>query len=856
MARLFSRVKTQATQDESTDGSTSTPDFDNEHVTDPARYSDEFDADDDGIADAVGDDADVSEDDEESEDAALVKDIGMRAILGEASTIVSSSGGTASGPGSTRGRKARSRGKSRKSGVKRASFDFTKLDEVAAEIAKEQDNDTGEILDTTKLTRQERKALEAAMGDTLDVYPYLMALKPRERYFFRSDYYYVDNQVACILAYFHDEAARDAFPTFWGINRIPGGLGEGVTSVVLEQISKETDSWVDDHMKTADRLDKLEAQEQADGAATMSTKRKMNKTSAEIEEVVGDLQDGDAYLRVHNRLMLKAPTVEALDLAIERVRRSYIDLFGTLQVEPYHGEQRMELSNLLMSNSKKRGKGFHYSSRQYAGSYSLVTNGLNDPNGEYVGRMIGDVNTSAVLFDVNGYAGHVVCADATLNPYMGNQRVVDMWGSKISQAALLNNHRVVHLVLNGCDLGQLGPSLDDLTARVDMSNGEVNMFEVFGNVEDEVSLFAVHLNKLVLMAQLLYGKMDQNQAIISGKLREILNEFYVDQRMWVDNAKENREKLRLVGIDHLEVPLLQVFVTYLEDAYAREARRSRDQTLISALNALSLIFRDALAANGDLFNNHTSTSIDSVNNSRRVIYEFSSLLRRGGGADSRGVAMAQLVNIVGFAVESLQRGDVVIIHGADAIRDLGVQEYLDVQFDYLRRRGGRVVYLYDSPDAMIEEQDFNKFHRADYTIIGPMSLDTVDAYQVALRENIPPDLQRLVLNQDLFLSYLRRGVSNVVFQTDIPLGLRSGSYHRDIKAARVQAKGMDRGVGFNSRYGVSRKRSGDAHQLTKQRHSPKRAQDHDPSQSEAVETAPDSTVSADQDTVQDTAMVQ
>lgn len=817
---IFSRKKKTSRNDDDVEVSvedvkspgTSTDRFDNEHVTDPAAY---VSNEDDPFADEDDHAGDADENDS-VDDSALVRDIGMRAVLGEASTIVGSDGAHSVGPMSTRGKRRRKRKGATVAQEEPSSknlFDFTKLDEVAAEIAREQDDEPGEILDTSKLSRKERKALEAAMGDTMDVYPYLMALKPRERYFFRSDYYYVDNQVACILAYFHDEAARDAFPTFWGINRIPGGLGEGVTSVVLEQISKESEAWIDDHMKTADRLDKLEAQEQADGAATMSTKRKMNKTSAEIEEIVGDIQDGDAYLRVHNRLMLKAPNVEALDLAVERVRRSYIDLFGTLQVEPYHGEQRRELSNVFSQNKKKRGKGFHYSSRQYAGSYSLVTNGLNDPNGEYVGRMIGDVNTSAVLFDVNGYSNHVVCADATLNPHLDNERVVDMWGSKISQAALLNNQRVVHLVLNGADLDKLGPPLADLTARVDMSNGEVNMFEVFGDVEDEVSLFAVHLNKLVLMAQLLYGKMDQNQAIISGKLREVLNEFYVDQRMWVDNAKENREKLRLVGIDHSEVPLLQVFVTYLEDAYERESRRSRDQTLISALNALSLIFRDALASNGDLFNNLTSNSIDSVNDSRRVIYEFSSLLRRGGGADSRGVAMAQLVNIVGFAVESLQRGDVVIIHGADAIRDLGVQEYLEVQFDYLRRRGGRVVYLYDSPDAMVEEQNFNKFHRADYTIIGPMSSDTVEAYQLAMRENIPPDLQRLVLNHDLFLSYLRRGVSNVVFQTDIPLGLRSGRYHRD-KNAGVATKGMDRGIGFNSRYGVSKRRKkGAAHKL-------------------------------------------
>ena len=33
---------------------------------------------------------------------------------------------------------------------------------------------------------------------------------------------------------------------------------------------------------------------------------------------------------------------------------------------------------------KKKGKGFHFTSTELAGSYSLVTNGLNDKGGEYV----------------------------------------------------------------------------------------------------------------------------------------------------------------------------------------------------------------------------------------------------------------------------------------------------------------------------------------------------------------------------------------------------------------------------------------------------------------------------------------
>src|SRR5699024_5824232 len=126
----------------------------------------------------------------------------------------------------------------------------------------------------------------------------------------------------------------------------------------------------------------------------------------------------------------------------------------------YHGEQRQELGNLLAFNKNKHGKGFGYTSTEFAGSYSLVTNGLNDSTGEYVGYMRGDVNNSAILFDVHKYSRHIVLADETINPNLHRQRMVDMWGSKISQAALQAGNRVVHLVLNDAKLDLMCPKLE------------------------------------------------------------------------------------------------------------------------------------------------------------------------------------------------------------------------------------------------------------------------------------------------------------------------------------------------------------------------------------------------------------
>lgn len=612
---------------------------------------------------------------------------------------------------------------------------------------------------------QRRREVKHLQG-TFDAYPHLLALKPKEKYLFRSDYFEVDGSVACILAYFHDDAAHDNFAAFWGIDRIPDGLDERVTAVVLEQVKRMDDKWIDSYTKQSEKLERLDANEQEE-TGTTSSKRKAAKISGDLGVTIGELQDGASYLSVHNRLFLKAPDLATLDDTIDRVTRLYIDRFGTLKAAPYAGEQRQELSGLWKNNEKKKGKGFHFTSTELAGSYSLVTNGLNDKGGEYVGYMVGDVNNSAVLMDVNAYDHHVIVADATLSEYLDRQRVANMWCSKISQATLLNNGQVVHLVLDGANLDKLGPKFERLTSRVDLNQGDVNMFEMFGEEEDELTVFSAQMEKLKLMFEQLYETTDGAVgSIIRSALEDTATDFYIEQGMWRHNAKEQRHRLRVVNIPHAQVPRLQMFVSYLATAHKALLNSSKtDADQLRAYNVLKGIANAMLSTNGDLFNNHTASAVDGVRDSRRVVYDFSRLMRRG-----KGVAMAQLVNIVGFAVGKLGLGDTVIIHGTEHIDDR-VKRYIQDQFDHMHERGGRVIYSYNDVDKMLADSDFNKFDAADYTLFGPMRDGTVAAYQKQLHQRIPPDLAQLITTKGENLTYLRRGVSNVVFHLDLALGI-------------------------------------------------------------------------------------
>lgn len=616
-----------------------------------------------------------------------------------------------------------------------------------------------------KMTRKEKKA-EREKLYSFSTYPHLMALKPKESYVFHSDYIKVDNKYMTIMGFFHKDNANDSFGPFWGIMKIPTGLGDDVVITVLEQTKRMSEGWINSHQSKSEQISGMNESSQAkDG--TNTTKQKAMNISTDLEIIANELINGASYLHVHSRLLVKANSLESLDHAVDQITRLYVDRFGTLNVDSYPGEQRRELKTLFGFNDSKLGKGEYFTSVEYAGSYNLVTHGLDDFDGEYVGVMTGDVNNSAVLFDVDGYKHHIVVANENYNEKLGRVLVSDMWGSKVSQSCMVNNGRVVHLILNNCNLDKLGPKFDNLTYKIDMNSGDVNMFEVFGDVKDELSLYATQMTKLKLMAEQTYATSDHDKAIIEGYLEEILTTFYVEQGLWRYNAQENRDKLRLVGIPHDQVPKLDYFISYLETEYKSIVNASaKDEEKLHAINVIRATFKNMLSNNGDLFNTYTSDEIDGINTGVRVIYDFSKLSARG-----TGVAMAQLVNVMSFAVQSLGLGDTLIIHGTQKI-DNAIKKYITSQLDLLYEKGGRVCFLYDKVEAMLNDQDFNEFDKADYTILGNMTPNVVNKYQKLLGQEIPPSLSQTIASKGDDVCYIRRGFDNVVFNLDLLLGIK------------------------------------------------------------------------------------
>lgn len=634
-----------------------------------------------------------------------------------------------------------------------------------------------------KFPFKKKKEAENFKG-TLSEYPFLLEIKPKTGYLFRSNDYESDGYFYTILSYFHKEGAYDKFPPFWGIYRIPFGIDGDVSITCIESVERLSEGWVKEHQNQAENIAEMNSAEQ-DNSTSKSNKLKASKRESDLQQIAIEIQEGASYLQCQYRLQIKAATKDLLDSTLTAIDRLYIDRFSTLYAASYDGEERNELMYLMRPIKYKKGKPFYYTSTEYAGSYSLVTRGIEDRNGIYVGCMQGDVNTAGILFDIDNYRHHImVCSEQTDktykdkngDPYRAN--VTDLWGSIISQAALMNNHKVAHIILDAANMEYLGPKFASITQKLNMNRGDLNMFEMFGEPKDELSLFYMQVRKLVLMTEQAHKCNPAEKSIIEGSLEEVITKFYEDSRMWHADAEHNRDKLRIVGIPHNEVPKLVKFSTYLETEYRIILNQpAYDPKKLEAMNILNLTFRNLLQNNGDLFNTTTSSVMDGVANARRIICDFSELRARGSG-----IMMAQLLNIIAYIVGILDEGDVLMIHGADLIDDT-IKDYLKDLFSQLYSKGGRICFLYNDNENMLDNNGFSGMDKADYTITGTMTDNTAARYQDVLGQTIPANLASLLTSRgDDYLTYLHRDYNNVIFRRDLRLLPIPAEIRKDLRS--------------------------------------------------------------------------
>lgn len=615
----------------------------------------------------------------------------------------------------------------------------------------------------------------------------LRDIVPRGGYVFHSNYFKYGKRYGRIMTLVEpDQEDRNLIP-FWKVFLIPQSrvLNDppsekspdavfGAHGQLFDMLENKPKSWTTNSQAHADVSEGMERQT-VEGAAQA---HKVGTRKWDNSVIADDIARGDMYGSTEYKVMITARSLKDLDTACFRYKQDISQRFDGIHFEVYEGQQRQDFNNLLRTADVQLGHHPMATSSEYAGGYEILTRGITDPNGDYIGQMVGDVNNTAVLMDLDMYHERVIIghsAQPTMLHVSSNEfdvgtRASTLLGVRLAQAALINNHRVVHMVLNEAKPQNIGADLSDITTVVSLNRGAVNPFELFGPISEELNVFPAHTEKLRLMMKQISPSVDDVD--LNEVFTNIIQAFYKDRRMYVDNPEHNRDRLRLLGLKHTEYPKLDRFIAYLNE-YMDEAAQDNNQNLVNRIERVRSAFNRMYRDNSSLFNVYTDSTVDDANKSPQVIYDFSGLADRG-----EGIAMAQFINVLKYATDTLDERDVVMIHGTDQLTD-SVKKYVSKVFTQLTHRGIRLVFLYDSAETAIKDADFNKFNYADWTMLGGFNTAVINAYQDLVQEPLPQGLVRSILDYsgseyDDSIYYLSRGIDNVLFALDMNLGTRHG----------------------------------------------------------------------------------
>lgn len=626
----------------------------------------------------------------------------------------------------------------------------------------------------------------------------LHKVAPTKGYIFHSDFFQIEdgygskeNAYATILQLIVDKSVARGLEPLWGIRLFPQSVLPHANVTVLNHFGVMSKQMAEERQAKAEEAveqDNFTSHRRKGG---MSNKITSEYKAEDFRRIANDLTNNGRYVEADFRLLVQAPTLEDLEDSLAIIEREFeSNKQGAFTWVAREGEQWTEFSNVLVPPYQQSGKSLGFGSENYAGSYNLVSHGVSDMYGRYFGKTLNELTTAPVLFDIDGFDRHVVIgangvvSQRSKRKIPVNTRYSTLWGVSLMQTALADGHRVVSFVLDDSHPNKLGIDLSSITLEVQMNQGAINPLEVFGDPKHQLAAYAPHeevLKKMLLQLDPELNSYDLNELFSSA-----LRDFYTNKNMWKPDAKDREDELRLVGLPHKQYPIMSDFLVSLKSLQQTAEFNNSSQSLKGYSHLVGAMHK-LVDVNGDLFDKRTVDSVDDSREAPNVIYNFNNLMERG-----QDVAMAQLINVFGYATSVLGRsddkvndegmsdgdGDLVIIYGAEQL-DPKLFSYFKNQFHILKQRGVRVAWVYNNTDIMVSEDhaELTGMRDADYTICGSLRGDGFNRYEDLMRSAgfaLPSSVERALpqLNDDQF--FLRRGGTSLLFEADFVIDTDTG----------------------------------------------------------------------------------
>lgn len=426
-----------------------------------------------------------------------------------------------------------------------------------------------------------------------------------------------DGYVTCLRVYKYP--AHGLMP-FWGVPLTNNDATMAVISLgtedrteILKQLSRSATEQKIRVSGKAKEMDNVEA-----SGTYMDQMRLMSQIS----------QANEVMKRVYMRIFVYAPTLAELEKRTKRLIREN----GQFMMARYADEQLSDFESIFIPTMSEQDMlnhpvGVPISARSMSGSYPFNHVKLEDPNGSYYGytRTSGEVmfdpfqrdrHRTRSFFFVTGNAG------------MGKSTLLKKLNDDVfARGAYIRNFDV------SSEYTDQTRDQNGVIIKLDQQENMINPFEVFPTVVnddgtvDEINSFAQHVTKLKNFFKFLSEDANSDDMTM---LDSWIQDFYIDQNLWVRNPQQNARSIRITGLDHDMYPTLRDFVLYANERQRKAERDPRmrlTSNMVTSMNRITSTFANIEESKGDMFDG--ITRFPDLTNEQVVTFNIQGLLAQG-----------------------------------------------------------------------------------------------------------------------------------------------------------------------------------------------------------------------------------
>lgn len=261
-----------------------------------------------------------------------------------------------------------------------------------------------------------------------------------------------------------------------------------------------------------------------------------------------------------------------------------------------------------------------------AGGYFFNHIHLDDPNGEFIGRTStnGAVNFDMWQRDDTRTNSNMIFLGT---PGQGKSTLL----KELTEGNFVRNNFIRNFDVVG-EYQDLTRQMGGKIVSIDGSQGSINPLQIFPTVteRDGKTIYATgsfynHVNKLRNMFHFIDSTLDDSTLNL---LETLIKNFYVQQRMWVDDSKHHPEDIKLF-LPNNQYPLMHDFLTYLHQAKEAAMGKGDSSENIDRISKLSLVAQNMVENYQDMFDTHTN--INDFEHEQVVTFDLSKLKAMGEG---------------------------------------------------------------------------------------------------------------------------------------------------------------------------------------------------------------------------------